>query len=254
MLVLCDFKSRQPSSWFSVTFGWVTTVWLTERGAVPPWLSVAIQFTQTSSCQRSQCCHHWHPLYVPCTPLVSSSDLISTCKLSNCWPGRAGQQAIHPSLVYDRSSTHPSPLSPSSWLYTAFISESKLLGLSSEFLRLLKPKLHRWHSVACVCMFVHACSASVPFVLAGSHVCLGNISILDWDVTGGLCFISQLAFSPGFHRLSQFDKNHVRDTRYKEWIGNLNQTVSTVCVCKWREKTIALRQHIEIDVPVRVVM
>lgn len=184
---------------------------------------------------------------------------VQTIQLSN-WLGRTTGHPVLPSLIYDRSSTHPPPLSPSSWLYTAFISESKLLGLSSEFLCLLKPKPHRWHWVACVCMFVHACSASVPFVLAASHVWLGNISILDWDVTGGLCFIPQLAFSPDCH-IKQIDKKHVRETRFKlklsfnkERIGNFSQTVSTVCVCKWREKKIALRQYIEIDVPVKVVM
>lgn len=63
-------------------------------------------------------------------------------------------------------------------------------------------------------MFVHACSAPVPFVLAASHVCLRNIFSLDWDVTGGLYFISQLAFSPDSHT-KQFEEEHVRDTRFK---------------------------------------
>lgn len=201
--VLFHCRSRRPLSWFSITFGSVIMMWLTERGAVPPWLPVAIHFSQIG-CQQAPV--SWVNvvtigIHFTSPALCWFPAVTSYLRVSSPTVDQAAQDELsHPPLSSLQPVLHPSPSTqPSSWLYTAFISENKLLGLSSEFLRLLKPKPHRWHWIACVCMFVHAFSEPVPFVLAASHICLGNISSLDWDVTGWLCFPRQLAFSPDCH-------------------------------------------------------
>lgn len=142
--------------------------WLAGRGTPPPRLAVAIQFIQTSR-QLNQCFDHWHPVNVLCPPLVPSSDLISMCKLPNCWPGY-GTPRRHPVFFSLRLVLRPSPRKASSPLRIAFSSDSKLLGLSCEFFLFLKP--HMWHWRGCVCMFAHACSAPVSFVSAPSNCLL----------------------------------------------------------------------------------
>lgn len=91
------------------------------------------------------------------SPGVPSSDLIFTCKLSNCWPS----PRPCPPLSVLRPIFHPTPVhSASLWL---FINKSKLLGLSTSW-SYSHTDGTGWLVFACLCMLLLSDSLLLCFL------------------------------------------------------------------------------------------